>query len=395
MSEKKNIQALTGNYAAAYGAALCKPDVIAAYPITPQSSVVECLASMVANGEIDSDMIQVECEHSSMSAVQGAVAAGGRAFTATAAQGLALMYEPYIRMSTMRFPLVMALATREMCSPGTVWSGQQDAMCVRDAGWIQMFCDSNQEILDMIIQGYMISEHPDVRIPMNVCYDGFYSSHLTEGVDIPPQETVDAFLPRTVIPEYVLHPDHPMAMDPMTPGPLLMHYRKSHLDGMEKALEVIEETDRKFSETFGRSYGGLIEEYRNDDAEVTIITIGGMSGTGKDAVDIAREAGIRAGLIRLRFTRPFPEKRIREALAGKKAFAVIDRSCCFGWRTGPMYMEVCAAVANAKEDYYNFSVIGGLGGADIPLNHILGTIRRLDACKEQHGAGETEWYFTD
>ena len=174
------IVAMTGNTAAYTGAALCRPDLIAAYPITPQSSVVEGLAGMVYNGKLDSNFVQVESEHSAMSVVQGAAAAGGRVFTATSAQGLALMYEPYFRMSTLRIPMVMALATREMTSPETIWSGQQDAMSVREAGWIQMFCESNQEILDMMLQAYMIAEDPRVQLPVNVCYDGFYSSHLIE-----------------------------------------------------------------------------------------------------------------------------------------------------------------------------------------------------------------------
>ena len=190
-----NKMVLTGNYAAAEAAALCRPDLIAAYPITPQSSVVEHLAEMVHGGRLDSDLVQVESEHSAMSVVQGAAAGGGRVFTATSAQGLALMYEPYFRMSTLRLPMVMAIATREMTSPESIWSGQQDVMSLREAGWIQLFCDSNQEIVDMIFQGYMIAEHPEVSIPVNVCYDGFYSSHLTSGVDMPTQSEVDAFLP--------------------------------------------------------------------------------------------------------------------------------------------------------------------------------------------------------
>ena len=178
------IKAMTGNQSASIGACLSRPDVIAAYPITPQSSVVEGLAAMIADGKSDAQMVQVESEHSAMSVVQGSAMAGGRVFTATSAQGLALMYEPYFRMSTLRLPMVMAIATREMTSPETVWSGQQDAMSVRDSGWIQVFVENNQEILDMIIQGYKISEDKDVLIPMNVCYDGFYLSHLTERVEI-------------------------------------------------------------------------------------------------------------------------------------------------------------------------------------------------------------------
>ena len=241
------LKVITGNYAAAEAAAKCRLDLIAAYPITPQSSVVEHLAELVYNGEIDTDMVQVESEHTAMSVVQGGAVAGGRVFTATSAQGLALMYEPYFRMSTLRLPMVMAIATREMTSPETIWSGQQDAVSVREAGWIQMFCDDNQEIADMIVQGYMISEDPEICIPVNVCYDGFYSSHLTSGVIIPDQEEVDKVLPphRLHHPP-ILDPDSPLALDPMTPGELLMHYRKSHLEAMQRAQDVIDDVDRRF-----------------------------------------------------------------------------------------------------------------------------------------------------
>ena len=382
--------AMTGNTAAYTGASLCRPDLIAAYPITPQSSVVEGLAQMVYDGKLDSNFVQVESEHSAMSVVQGAAAAGGRVFTATSAQGLALMYEPYFRMSTLRIPMVMAIATREMTSPETIWSGQQDAMSVREAGWIQMYCESNQEILDMMIQGYMIAEDPRVQLPVNICYDGFYSSHLIEGLEIPAQEDVDAFLPPHSGYTY-LDPGHPQALDPLTPGELMLQYRKEHLDAMARALTVIDEVDARFASSFGRSYGGLIEEYEMEDADVVIITIGGMSGTGKDAVDAAREQGIKAGLIKLRFVRPFPAQRLAAALAGKKAFAVVDRSVSFGWSRGPMYMETKAAVADADERYASFSAIGGLGGADLSFDHMLGVIRKLDEIKNEPGEREPLW----
>ena len=386
--------AMTGNTAAYTGAALCRPDLIAAYPITPQSSVVEGLAGMVYNGKLDSNFVQVESEHSAMSVVQGAAAAGGRVFTATSAQGLALMYEPYFRMSTLRIPMVMALATREMTSPETIWSGQQDAMSVREAGWIQMFCESNQEILDMMLQAYMIAEDPRVQLPVNVCYDGFYSSHLIEGLEVPTQEEADAFLPAYAGKTY-LDPGQPAALDPLTPGELMMHYRKNHLDAMAAALDVIEEVDAKFAAQFGRSYGGAIEEYKTEDADVVIVTIGGMSGTGKDAVDAAREKGIRAGLVKLRFVRPFPAKRLAAALKGKKAFAVVDRSVSFGWSKGPMYMEAKSAVADAAERYASFSAIGGLGGADLSYGHMLRVIETLEEIKNEPGEAETLWLMND
>lgn len=386
------IVVLTGNDAAAEAAALCRPDLIAAYPITPQSKVVEHLADMIYNGVLDAEMIQVESEHSAMSAVQGAAAGGGRVFTATSAQGLALMFEPYMRQATLRLPMVMALATREMTSPETVWSGQQDAMSVREAGWMQVFCESNQEIADMIIQGYMLAEDARIRLPVNVCYDGFYSSHLTEGVELPDQEDVDAFLPHYSA-EWtpILNPDKPLALDPLTAGPLLMKYRRNHLEAMERALRVIDEVDGKFAAAFGRSYGGAVEEYRLDDADIVLITIAGMSGTAKDAVDLARERGIHAGLIRLRFTRPFPKDRIVRGLAGKKAFCVLDRSVSFGWSQGPMHVEVKAALAGSSAAYCHFSAVGGLGGADISLYDISDIIDELEAHKNEPGERPVKW----
>lgn len=388
MSVKK---AVTGNGAAALGASLCRPDLIAAYPITPQSSVVESLAEMVNDGKIAARMVQVESEHSAMSVVQGAAAGGGRTFTATSAQGLALMFEPYMRMSTLRLPMVMAIASREMTSPETVWSGHQDAISVREAGWIQMFCEDNQEILDMVIQGYKIAEHPDVLLPVNVCYDGFYLSHLVEGIAIPDQTDVDAFLPPVSFDHATLDPDNPFALDPLTSGPLMMRYRKSHLDAMARALEVIDEIDAGFAARFGRAYGGMIEEYRCEDAETILVTMGAMTGTGKEAIDQARDNGIAVGLIKIRFFRPFPAARMANVLAGKKAFAVVDRNVSFGWNTGAMYMETKAALGATGQSFACFPAIGGLGGADISLRHLYACIEKLEAIKEQPGEREPVW----
>lgn len=383
------IKALTGNKCATYGAALCRPDLIAAYPITPQSSVVEGLADLVFGGKLDSRMVQVESEHSAMSVVQGAAAAGGRVFTATSAQGLALMYEPYFRMSTLRLPMVMAIATREMTSPETIWSGQQDAMSVRDAGWIQCFCETNQEILDMIIQGYMLAEDSRVLIPVNVCYDGFYSSHLVERVEVPSQAEVDAFLPPYALPAK-LDPATPQALDPMTPGELLMKYRRDHLESMQAALPVIDEVDAKFAAAFGRSYGGAIDTYKLDGADYALVTVGGMTGTARDAVDELRGRGMKIGVLKLRFTRPFPAQRVREALKNVKGFAVVDRSVSFGWDAGPMYVETCAALGDALTGKAHFSAIGGLGGADISMAHMESVAEKL-AQLASPGRADTLW----
>lgn len=387
------IKAMTGNQSASIGACLSRPDVIAAYPITPQSSVVEGLASMIADGKSDAQMVQVESEHSAMSVVQGAAVAGGRVFTATSAQGLALMYEPYFRMSTLRLPMVMAIATREMTSPETVWSGQQDAMSVRDSGWIQVFVENNQEILDMIIQGYKISEDSNVLIPMNVCYDGFYLSHLTERVEIPSQKEVDEFLPKYKCEHVAYDPKNPMAVDPLTPGEILIKYRENHLESMQKAKDVIEKVDKEFKEKFGRAYGGLIDTYRCEDAEIIVLTIGANVGTTRVAVDLARENGIKVGLIKVRFMRPFPNEKIAEVLKDKKGYAVIDRSVSFGWNCGVLYQEVKAATSDLGENLCSIPAIGGLGGLDISLNHVMSVIEALDnATKEgKQGQIETLW----
>jgi len=386
------VKALTGNKSAAIGAALCKPDLIAAYPITPQSSVVETLASMVSNGELDSEMVQVESEHSAMSIVTGASMSGGRTFTATSGNGLALMFEPYCRQSTLRLPTVMAIATREMQSPHTVFSGQQDAMSIREGGWIQVFCENNQEILDMIIQGYKIAENHDVLLPVNVCYDGFYLSHLDERVEIPDQDMVTDFVKVFNLSHLSFDPKYPMAVDPMTSGPRAMKYRESHLNAMQNALKVIDDVDDEFEKTFGRSYGGVIDTYLCDDAGLIILTIGSTTGTAREAVDIARAAGKKVGLIKVRFMRPFPSARIAEILKGKKGFAVIDRSVSFGWNAGALYVEVKSAVSDLINETPNFSAIGGLGGSDITLKHVLNCIQHLDnLSKSPMRQSETIW----
>ncbi|CEO88997.1 phenylglyoxylate dehydrogenase [Syntrophaceticus schinkii] len=384
------VNALTGNEAAAKGAALCKPDVIAAYPITPQSSVVEHLAQMHADGLLKAEMVEVESEHSAMSVVQGAALAGGRTFTATSAQGLALMYEPYFRMSTMRLPMVMAIAGREMTSPETIWAGQQDSVSVRESGWIQFYVEDNQEILDTIIQSYKIAEDNSVLIPVNVCYDGFYLSHLIERVEVPTEELVEQFLPPYCPKHIYFDPERPIAVDPMFDGSMMMKFRHNHLEAMQAALDVIDNVDKEFGSTFGRSYGGLIEEYRMDDAEVVLFSIGSSTGAGKDAVDLYRERGEKVGLIKVRVLRPFPTKRILKALSKSvRAIGVVDRSVSFGWNTGALFQEVMAALGNYGRSLPGISFIGGLGGADITLDHMTAALDAVIALAEKPEYGKS------
>lgn len=373
------IEALTGNECVAEAVRLCKPDLIAAYPITPQSSVAEKIAAMVANEELDSIVCDVESEHSAMSVLKGAAMVGKRVFTATAGQGLALMYEPYFSMGTMRMPMVMALACREMISPVTVWSGLQDALSVRDCGWMQMFCETNQEILDMVIQGYRLSESEGVCIPINICYDGFYLSHQTQRVEIPGADEVNAFLPPYSYPQ-LLDVDAPVVVDPNTTGRLMMEYREDHVAGMAKALDTLESINAEFAAQFGRDWGGGVDTYRMEDADTVMVTIGCMTGTAREVVDAMRAKGQKIGLLKIRYLRPFPARRVAELLKGRKAVGVVDKSVSFGRRKGIVYEEVMAALAEHGVSVPSCAFVAGLGGYDIRAEHLAYAAEAIGAC---------------
>jgi pyruvate ferredoxin oxidoreductase alpha subunit/phenylglyoxylate dehydrogenase alpha subunit len=379
MSHKK---VMDGNTAAAYGAMLCRPTILSAYPITPQTSLVEHLSSFIADGLLDADMIEAESENSVLSALHGACLAGARVFTGTSGQGLAYMYEPYIRTSTLRLPIVMVIVNREVISPTTVWGGQQDSVSVRDAGWIQIYCENNQEILDAVIMGFKIAEDSEVILPVNICYDGFYLSHMSEGVNLPSQKLVDQFLPPFKMEHLKLDPQQPMAVDPMTPGDLLTEYRCKHVAAMQRAKGVIDRVDREFCSLFKRGYGGQVEAYRTDDADLLLVTMGSASGTAKVAIDLARENGIKAGLLKIRAFRPFPAEKIVEIAGDKKVIAVIDRNVCFGWGTGAVFMEMQSALGPMAEGKSLLNYIGGLGGSDITVDHVS---RIIASMVQAHG----------
>lgn len=385
------VQVINGNKAAAIGAALCRPDIIAAYPITPQTPIVEYLADFVTGGQLDSSVSEVESELSAMSVVTGASLAGSRVFTASASQGLSLMYEPYFRASTLRLPVVMAVANREMISPQTLWGGPQDSLTVRDAGWLQVYVEDNQEILDTMIMAYRLAEDKNVLLPINVCFDGFYLSHMSERVEIPDQAQVDAFLPQYKPEHIILDPQRPMAVDPLTTGALLTEYRLKHMLAQQNALQLFEKLDQEFEEKFGRSYGGAVEEYRCDDAEYVIVAMGSMVGVAKDRVDEARNNGIKVGLLKLRMIRPFPAERVAKVLAGKKAYGVIDRNVSFGWNTGITYEETCAAMYRADCYVPNIPFIAGLGGEDVTGKHIDYAIEMVMKQAGKHEKHDTVW----
>lgn len=363
-----------GNEAAAWGVALAKPDMVAVYPITPQSSLAEYISQFVADGIIKADLMDVEGEHSVLSVLQGACLAGARTFTASCGQGLAFMFEPYFRTPPLRLPIVMSIVTRDGITPQCVWGGQQDAMTVREAGWIHMFCEDGQEILDTVVMAYKIAEHRDVMVPVNVNHDGNYLSYGVEKVELPDQEEVDAFLGEKNTNWHVaLDPERPMGVDPLTGGAggagpaLFVRYRKGLCQGMQNALRVITEVHEEWGRRFGRHYAPLVEEYRLEDAAYAVMTIGSMTGAAKDAVDAMRDAGERVGLIKIKTFRPFPLEALKKALAKVKAVGVVDRSVSFGWNSGPMYQETLSALYFLDERIPAVSFIGGLAGADITV----------------------------
>jgi pyruvate ferredoxin oxidoreductase alpha subunit/phenylglyoxylate dehydrogenase alpha subunit len=386
-----NLRVLDGNHAAAIGALLAKPDVVAAYPITPQTPLVQHFSQYVADGVMDTTIVEPESEHSAMSVLTGASLAGARTFTATSSQGLALMYEPYFRASTMRLPIVMNIVNREMISPQTVWGGPQDSLTVRDAGWIQIYVEDNQEILDMTIQAFKIAEHNDVLLPINICYDGFYLSHMTEGVEVPLQEEVNSFLPPYRPTHVKLDPQEPMAVDPLTPGNYLQYYRELHMQAMENAKRVIKEVNDEFASLFGRDYSGLVEPYRMDDAKYVLVTLGSLTGSARVAVDMAREKGFKAGLIKIRSLRPFPKEEVARLLKNRKAIGVIDRNVSFGWHTGIVYQEVKAAISS-MDAVPTVPFIGGLGGEDLTTELMSEALKRvIDAGTKKKIDYEAYW----
>jgi pyruvate ferredoxin oxidoreductase alpha subunit/phenylglyoxylate dehydrogenase alpha subunit len=370
-----------GNEAAAWGVALSRPDIVAVYPITPQSSLVEQIAKLIADGTLDCELMNVEGEHSVLSALQGACLAGARTYTATSGPGLAFMFEPYIRTPGLRLPMVASLVTRDTLTPQCVWGGQQDAMLVRDAGWIHMFCETVQEVLDTIVMAYKIAEHHEVMLPVNVNHDGNYLSFGVSKVSLPDQTEVDAFLgTKNVNWHAALDPERPMAVDPLTggaggPGPgMFVRYRKSLCSGMQNALRVITEVHDEWADRFGRRWAPLVEEYRLDDADYALITIGSMTGAAKDAVDAARVRGKKVGLIKVKTFRPFPLEAMQAALAKVKAVGIVDRSVSFAWNSGPVYQETLGALYRLGRPLPALSFIGGLAGADITETHFARAI---------------------
>ena len=360
---------IEGTHAASYGAMIGRAEVIAAYPITPQTGVVEKLSEICASGQLNAKFIKVESEHSAMACCIGASAAGARAFTATSAQGLALMHEMLHWAANGRHPVVMANINRAMGPPWTIWADQTDSLSQRDTGWIQFYAESNQEVLDTVIQAFKIGEK--VLLPVMINMDAFFLSHTTEPVAMPQQAAIDEWLP-PFNPSLKLDPLDPHTFGGLTRPDAYMELRYKIQDAMDRANDLIKKVDKEYYELFGRTYGGLLEEYKCEDAEIVLITSGTAVGTARVVVDDFRHRGIPVGLIKIRVVRPFPVKEIREILDGITKVAIVDRNISFGCG-GIFSQEVRAALYNYVEKPVVFNFIAGLGGRDI-TPHILSDI---------------------
>lgn len=386
----REIKVLDGNRAASYGAMLCQPDVIAAYPITPQTEVVETLFSFKAQGLLNAELIEPESEHSSMGILRGASVAGGRTFTATAAQGLVFMFENCIQAATQRLPIVMVNVCREIGGPHIVVSGHSDIMMTKGMGWIHLHAWSCQEILDLVVMAYRLAEDPEIRTPVVVCYDGFFLSHLWEPVEIPTREEVGRFVPKLKTNPKV-DPENPMVFGPWISSKMGTEYRYKQSASIGRARAKFDEIDREFEENFGRGYGGQVEEYRTDDADIVLIAMGSSASTAKATVDRKRAEGSRVGLLRIRMFRPFPSEKLATALRQKKAIGVLDRSVYFGWDCGNIFPEVKAALYGLSIRIPVLDFICGLCDSDITPGLIEKAIDLVDQAAKGEPYNEVTW----
>ena len=365
---------LEGAMAVAHAVARCRPEVIAAYPITPQTHISEELSTIVADGELDAEFVKVESEFGAASVVLGASAAGARAYTATSSQGLMLMAEVLWNMAGMRLPVVLACANRSVSAPLSIWCDHQDAESIRDCGVIQLYAEDAQEACDQHVIAFRVAEDRRVRLPVMVNLDGFLLTHVFEPVELPDQELTDAFLGKYEA-LYKLDVDNPMSFGCFTEPDKCMEGRWMIHDAALRSLGVIEEVSRDFARIFGRSAGGLLEEYKSKDAETVLVAKGSICGTIKDVVDELREKGQKAGLVRVKTFRPFPRQALLAALKGAKHIAVVEKGGSFG-SGGIMTPEIKDALYDAGLRIPVSGFCVQLGGREVPTDGIREIIDR-------------------
>ncbi len=374
---------------------MIKPNVIAAYPITPQTHIVEKLSEYVANGEIDAEYIRVESEFAAISACLGAEATGVRAYTSTSSQGLALMFEILFVISGMRLPIGMTVVNRALSAPINIWNDHQDGMSCRDAGWLQIYAETAQECFDLTVMQYKISENRDVLLPSMLGLDGFTLSHVYEPFDIPEQKEIDGFLPEYKPTHAVLDPGQPLTLGALGFPSHYMELRRSQVDAMEGSLKVIEKVYKEYSEKFPVQIKNTrpekyyhIEEYKMDGAEIVFVAIGSVCGSIKDVVDDLRAKGEKVGLLKIITYRPFPMEAIKKSLKSASKIAVIEKAISPG-ANGPVFDEISSLLFEAKSAAEIRNFIVGLGGRDVKLDHIQ---KIYDMTKKSQGKKQ-EWMF--
>lgn len=369
---------LEGSQAVAEIIKLCKPGVIAAYPITPQTHIPEELARMVADGELNAQAINVESEHSAASLVLGASACGVRSYTATSSQGLLLMGEVLFNIAGLRLPVVLTCANRSVSAPINIWNDQQDSVSLRDSGWVQLYAENIQEVADLHLIAYRLAEDRNIMLPVMVCMDGYALTHGVETVDIPPPAEVDKFLPpyRAL---YKLDTENPLTLGFLADAEYYTEARFALQETHKEALKLIPSIMQEFSKIFGREYNGLIEAYKTKDAERVIVAMGSVCGTIKEVVDALRAKGKKIGLLKITTYRPFPEREIYEALKDIPKVAVLDRALSLG-SSAPLFSEIKAIFYGKKKSPRIISsFIAGLGGRDITQESIKNIFKRLSA----------------
>ncbi len=360
---------MSGNEATAYAIRQINPDVMPAFPITPSTEIPQYVSNMVANGEVDTEFIPVESEHSSMSAAIGASAAGARTLTATSSAGLAFMWEVVYVAASSRLPIVMAVVNRGLTGPLNINAEHSDSMGARDSGWIQIYGENNQEAYDNMLQAFRIAEHESVHLPVMICQDGFITSHAVENISLLEDEPVKQFVGEYEPEHYMLKDQEPMAVGPYAVSNYCMEAKKAQAEAMIRAKDAILQVAKEFEAISGRSYG-LFEEYQMEDALYAIVAIGSVCGTAKDAIDRLRAGGMKVGLIKVRVFRPFPGEELAEALRKVKAVAIMDRCESYSAQGGPLGAELTAAMYRAGLDAKTVNIVYGLSGRDVRVEDI-------------------------
>ncbi len=360
---------LRGNEAAAIAMKQINPDVVAAFPITPSTEIPQYFSTFVSNGTVDTEFVAVESEHSAMSACVGAEAAGARAMTATSANGLSYMWEMIYIASSLRLPIVMSLVNRAVSGPLNIHNDHSDAMGVRDAGWIMLFSENNQEAYDNLIMAHRIAENKDVLLPLMVCQDGFITSHSIENIELIEDDKVKEFVGTYKPEHYLLNDKEPIAVGPLDVQSYLFEHKYQQAEAMRNAKKVILEVAKDFEKMTGRKYS-FFEEYRMDDAEIAVVCMNSTAGTTKTVVDELREKGIKAGMVKVRVFRPFPAEEIAEALGNLKAVAIMDKADSLNAMGGALYEDVISSMYTAKKQVPAVSYVYGIGGRDTTSNNI-------------------------